>query len=63
MDATVAIRCGSCTGSILSNAMAWRQLENPYWRNKILRHFPYRLYYWYWQRFPQPQARRTLTPH
>ncbi len=43
----------------------WRgaKLENPYWRNKILRHFPYRLYYWYWQHFPQPQARRTLTPH
>jgi lipopolysaccharide biosynthesis glycosyltransferase len=43
----------------------WRDAkpQNPYWRNKILRHFPYRLYRWYWQRFPQPQARREPTPY
>jgi lipopolysaccharide biosynthesis glycosyltransferase len=43
----------------------WRDAtpQNPYWRNKILRHFPYRLYRWYWKHFPQPQAQRTLTEH
>lgn len=41
----------------------WRdaKIENKFWRNLILRHFPYRLYHWYAQRFPQPQIQRKPT--
>lgn len=43
----------------------WRgaEPENRYLRNVILKRLPYRLYYWYWQHFPQPQAQRKLTRH
>ncbi len=37
------------------------QIENRFWRNIILRHFPYRLYHWYARHFPQPQIKRKPT--
>lgn len=43
----------------------WRaaKVENKFWRNIILRHFPYRLYHWYAQHFPQPQIERKPTQY